>query len=68
MQLDIDDVRNAVADALQKVGHGNDLFIRDMREGGQDDGPFMRGAFAVLDLIERRNITPASETSDSAFL
>jgi hypothetical protein len=58
MQIDIDDVRNAVADELEKVGHGNNLFIRSVREGGQDDGPFMRGAFAVLDLIERRNIAP----------
>lgn len=56
MTLDMDDVRNAVADELKKVGHGNDLFIRSVREGGQDDGPFMRGAFAVLDLIEQRNL------------
>lgn len=54
MTLDIDDVRNAVADALERVGHGNALFISSIREGGQDDGPFMRGAFAVLDLIEAR--------------
>lgn len=54
--LDMDDVRNAVADELVKVGHGNEMFIRSIREGGQDDGPFMRGAFAVLDLIEQRNL------------
>lgn len=54
--LDVSDVRNAVADELKKVGHGNELFVRSVREGGQDDGPFMRGAFAVLDLIERRNL------------
>ncbi len=52
--IDIDDVRNAVAQELEKVGHGNALFIQSVREGGQDDGPFMRGAFAVLDLIEAR--------------
>lgn len=56
MTLDIDDVRKAVADALERVGHGNNLFIQSVREGGQDDGPFMRGAFAVLDLVEKRNI------------
>lgn len=55
MNLDIDDVRNAVADALEKVGHGNILFIRSVREGEQDDGPFMRGAFAVLELVQQRN-------------
>lgn len=63
MNLDIDDVRNAVADALERVGHGNELFIQSVREGGQDDGPFMRGAFAVLDLVETRTIAP-NETDD----
>jgi hypothetical protein len=67
MQIDIDDVRNAVADALKNVGHGNDMFIRSIREGGQDDGPFMRGAFAVLNLIERRAIAPEPVSSDDAL-
>lgn len=52
-KIDITDVRNTVADELAAVGHGNDLFIRSVREGGQDDGPFMRGALAVLKLIEQ---------------
>lgn len=61
MDMDIDDVRNAVADALKRVGHGNELFIQSIREGGQDDGPFMRGAFAVLDLVEKRSIAATDD-------
>jgi hypothetical protein len=58
MQIDIDQVRNAVADALVNVGHGNAEFIRSIRNGDQDDGPFMRGGFAVLDLVERNSVAP----------
>ncbi len=56
MTFDVDDIRNAVADAVQNCGHGNDEFIRDIRSGGQDDGPFMRGALAVLTMIERKAV------------
>ena len=49
--ITLKDIRNAVADELVKVGHGNELFIRSIRDGGQDDGPFMRGAFAVAALV-----------------
>lgn len=39
-------VRAIVADAIGKK-HGNREFIRQVREGEQDDGPFMQGAFAI---------------------
>jgi hypothetical protein len=52
MSVTMEDVRNAVADALRDVGHGNELFVRDVREGRQDDGPFMVGALAAARLYE----------------
>lgn len=42
----IEQVRAAVADALEARGHGNREFIRQVREGAQDDGPYMIGAIA----------------------
>ena len=42
----IENVRAAVADALETRGHGNLEFIREIREGSRDDGPFMIGALA----------------------
>lgn len=39
-------IRAVVADAVARGGHGNRDFIADLRAGGQDDGPFMRGAVA----------------------
>ena len=52
MSVTMEDVRNSVADALRDVGHGNELFVRDVREGRQDDGPFMVGALAAARLYE----------------
>ena len=46
-----EDVRSIVADALEAVGHGNAEFIRSVRNGQQDDGPFMRGGLAVRDAL-----------------
>ena len=42
----IENVRAAVADALETRGHGNLQFIREIRDGRRDDGPFMIGALA----------------------
>lgn len=53
MMIEIEAIREAVATALEKVGHGNELFIRSVREGGQDDGPFMVGAIAVMNLVKQ---------------
>lgn len=42
----IEQVRAAVANALEEEGHGNPEFVRQVRVGEQDDGPYMRGALA----------------------
>lgn len=42
----IDKIRQSVADYLEAIGHGNRRFIQDIREGRQDNGPFMTGALA----------------------
>ncbi|GAA0729810.1 hypothetical protein [Sphingomonas japonica] len=39
--------RATVADDLERT-HDNQEFIRQVREGEQDDGPFMRGALAIV--------------------
>ena len=51
----IDDIREAVAKALQDIGHENRQFLNEIREGKRDDGPFMVGAIACARLL-----TPAS--------
>lgn len=53
---DIDNVRAAVADALEARGHGNGQFIREIREGLRDEGPFMIGALAWAKVA---SLTPA---------
>ena len=40
------ELRNIVADRVEMT-HGNVEFIRQIRDGEQDDGPFMSGALAV---------------------
>lgn len=40
------ELRNIVADRVEMT-HGNEEFIRQIRTGEQDDGPFMSGALAV---------------------
>lgn len=40
------ELRNIVADHVA-TKHGNPEFIRQIRSGDQDDGPFMSGALAV---------------------
>ena len=39
------ELRNIVADHVQMM-HGNPEFIRQIRDGEQDDGPFIIGALA----------------------
>ena len=46
---DIQEMRAAVADALEKRGHGNRAFLADIREGRRDDCPFMIGARAWVE-------------------
>jgi hypothetical protein len=40
------ELRNVVADRVEMT-HGNQEFIRQIRSGDQDDGPFMSGALAA---------------------
>lgn len=42
----IEQVRAAVADALDARGLSNKQFITEVRQGLRDDGPFMLGALA----------------------
>ncbi|GLT00149.1 hypothetical protein GCM10007897_15330 [Sphingobium jiangsuense] len=42
----IDEIRASVADELERRGLSNRQFIREIREGKRDDGPFMTGALA----------------------
>lgn len=51
MMLTTEQIQEIVAAALEETGHGNTDFIRSVREGRQNDGPFMRGALAVRDAL-----------------
>lgn len=42
----IDEIRSAVADELERLGHCNREFLREIRAGKRDDGPHMQGALA----------------------
>ena len=44
--MTLNELRNIVADRVEMT-HGNVEFIRQIRDGDQDDGPFMVGALAV---------------------
>ncbi|HSG60994.1 MAG TPA: hypothetical protein VLA24_06110 [Pseudomonadales bacterium] len=44
--MTLNELRNIVADHVA-TKHSNVEFIRQIRDGSQDDGPFMSGAFAV---------------------
>jgi hypothetical protein len=44
--MTLNELRNIVADRVEMT-HGNVEFIRQIRNGEQDDGPFMVGALAV---------------------
>lgn len=44
--MTLNELRNTVADRVEMT-HGNPEFIRQIRSGDQDDGPFMVGALAV---------------------
>ena len=48
----IDDIRDAVAEALKTRGIGNPAFLEEIREGRRDDGPFMIGALAWADRVK----------------
>jgi hypothetical protein len=52
-------LREIVADSLP---HDNKEFIRQVREGEQDDGPYIRGAAALMNYInENYSLLPLPE-------
>ena len=55
------ELRNIVADHVQ-IMHGNPEFIRQIRDGQQDDGPFIIGALAVWAKF-MEGLQPAPEVS-----
>ncbi|WP_201026662.1 hypothetical protein [Sphingobium sp. MI1205] len=46
----IDDIRDAVAKALEERGFDNRKFLGEIRDGQRDDGPYMIGALACAQL------------------
>ena len=63
--MDDEEVRRIVAEMLLETGHGNQLFVQSIREGGQDDGPFMRAAKAVRDAYHKMIFSTAPVAEDS---
>ncbi len=57
--MTIEETRNIVADMLEQT-HGNPAFIRQVRDGLQDDGPYMRAGIAMM-LGFNRMMAPAPE-------
>lgn len=47
----IEEIRQVVADALSKKGHGNRQFLDEIRTGQRDDSPFMVGAIVWAEHI-----------------
>ena len=53
MTMTTQDVRDLLADSLP---HENKDFLQSIREGGQDDGPFMQGAQLVYAYIMKNHV------------
>lgn len=51
MKISNSEVRNILADIVEKE-HGNPEFIRQIREGQQDDNWFLQVSFAVRDKLQ----------------
>jgi hypothetical protein len=51
MKITDDQVRNALADIVA-IDHGNEEFIRQIRNGEQDDNWIVRIALAIRDKLE----------------
>lgn len=47
----IEEIRQVVAEALSKKGHGNHQFLDEIRSGQRDDSPFMVGAMVWAEHI-----------------
>jgi len=50
IMANIGDIRDAVAKALEVRGLDNRKFLREIRDGQRDDGPYMIGALAIAQL------------------
>ncbi|WP_334183645.1 hypothetical protein [Novosphingobium sp.] len=50
----IKEIRRAVAKALETRGLDNREFLRQIRSGEQDDGPYMTGALACAALLSKQ--------------
>lgn len=48
--MKIEDIRSAVANNLEARGLSNRTFLREIRNGKRDDGPYMIGALACAAL------------------
>ena len=57
--MTLKELRNIVADRVQ-IMHGNPEFIRQIRDGEQDDGPFIVGALAIWEKF-MEGLQPAPE-------
>lgn len=53
LKISDDEVRNILADIVEKE-HGNPEFIRQIREGQQDDNWFLQVSFAVRDKLQSK--------------
>lgn len=62
MNMDNEQIRQIVADHVS-LTHGNDEFIRQIRSGEQDDGPWMRAGYAVRDWVATQ-MAPVPELID----
>jgi len=58
--MDDRQIRRIVADKLETT-HGNLEFVRQVRDGEQDDGPWMQAAFAVRDWVIEEMTQPQQE-------
>lgn len=62
LNMDNSVIRNLVADHVS-LGHGNEEFIRQIRSGDQDDGPWMGAGYAVRDWVAAQ-MAPVPELID----
>lgn len=53
LKISDNEVRNILADIVEKE-HGNPEFIRQIREGRQDDNWFLQVSFAVRDKLQAK--------------
>ena len=51
--MTLKDLRSIVADLVAET-HGNQEFIRQIRDGEQDNSPWMQGGIAVMNYINEQ--------------